>query len=182
MKSNYSLALIVAAGSMLINTTPLLASIEADKNINYEIFDLLLANHSLAPGGIRFEVRDSVVTISGNTPLIANKEQTDSVIAKLPGVQHVVDNRQTDSMVQNAPESNATRQKIDDKSLTDEIKSALMFHNSTSNTITQIETKDGVVTITGVATSEAEKTRTTQLAAGISGVNSVINNMTVAAN
>jgi osmotically-inducible protein OsmY len=182
MKSTYSLALIVAAGTMLINTTPLHASIEADKGINNEIFDLLLSNHSLAPGSVRFEVRDSVVTISGNTPLTANKEQIDSVIAKLPGVQRVDDNRTTDTMAQNAPESAATIQKIDDKSLTDEIKSALMFHNSTSNTIIQITTVNGVVTITGMAASEAEKTRTTQLAAGISGVNSVINNMTVAAN
>jgi len=182
MKSNYSFALIVAAGTMLINTTPLLASMEADKGINNEIFDLLLSNQSLAPGSVRFETRDSVVTISGNTPLIANKEQTDSVIAKLPGVEHIVDNRPIDTKSQNAPETAATSQKIDDTSLTDEVKSSLMFHNSTSNTITQITTANGVVTITGIATSEAEKNRTTQLAAGISGVSSVINNMTVAAN
>jgi osmotically-inducible protein OsmY len=179
MKSNYSLALIVAAGSMLINTAPAQAS-DVDANINHEIFDLLLANNSLATSDVKFASQDGVVTISGNTRDLAHKEQLDSVVGKLPGVVSVVDNRPTDTTVQNTPESNATSQKIDDTSLTDEVKSALMFHNSTSNTITQITTKDGVVTITGIAKSEAEKTRTTQLAAAITGVKSVINNMTIA--
>jgi len=180
MKSNYSLALIVAAGSMLITTTPLRAS-DADKSINHEIFDLLLANNSLAaqPDGVNFAVQDGVVTITGKAPLLANKEQTDSVIAKLPGVQSVVDNRLTDTGVQSAPESAATSQKVDDASLTDEVKSSLMFHNATGNTITQIVTVNGVVTIAGTAKSEAEKSRTTQLASAIKGVTSVINNMDV---
>jgi hyperosmotically inducible periplasmic protein len=179
MKSNYSLALIVAAGSMLINTAPLQAS-DVDANINHEIFDLLLANNSLAPTTVKFASQDGVVTISGTTRDLAHKEQLDSVVGKLPGVVSVIDNRTTDTIAQNAPKSAATNQKIDDTSLTDEVKSALMFHNSTSDTITQIVTKDGVVTITGVAKSEAEKSRTTQLAAAISGVKSVINNMTIA--
>jgi osmotically-inducible protein OsmY len=181
MKSNYSLALIVAAGSMLITTTPLRAS-EADKSINHEIFDLIMSNNSLATqlGGVNFAVRDGVVTITGNTPLLTKQEQIDSVIAKLPGVQSVVDNRQTSTGVQSAPESAATSQKVDDASLTEEVKSSLMFHNLTSTTITQIETTDGVVTITGIAKSEAEKSRTTQIATAIKGVTSVINNMDIA--
>jgi len=179
MKSNRSLALFVAAGSMLMNTSPLRAS-EADKNIDHEILNLLLANNSLAPSDVKFATQDGVVTISGATRSLANKEQLDSVVGKLPGVQRVVDNRPTDTMAQNAPESNATSQKIDDTSLTDEVKSALMFHNSTGGTITQVGTTNGVVTITGIAKSESEKTRTTQLAAAISGVTGVINNMTVA--
>jgi osmotically-inducible protein OsmY len=179
MKSNYSLALIVVAGSMLINTAPLQAS-EADKNIDHEISDLLLANNSLAPTDAKFVTVDGVVTISGTSCSLDNEAQLDSAVGMLPGVQHVVDNRPTDIVAQSAPESTATSREIDDASLTDEVKSALMSHDSTRNTITQVTTKNGVVTITGIAKNEGEKTRATQLAAAISGVTSVINNMTVA--
>ena len=152
---------------------------EADKSINNEVFDLLLSNGSLAPTGVRFETRDGVVTISGDTRSLDHKAQLDNVIGKLPGVQNVVDNRSVTTTEENEPASAAKSQKVNDTSITDEIKSALMFHNSTSNTITQIETKNGVVTITGVAKSEAEKTRITKLATDINGVTSVVNNMSV---
>jgi hyperosmotically inducible periplasmic protein len=179
MKSNYSLALIAAAGSMLMNTAPLRAS-EADKNIDHEISDLLLANNSLAQSGVKFASIDGVVTISGTARSLDNEAQLDSAIGMLPGVQHVVDNRPTDLIAQSMPESTVTSREIDDASLTDEVKSALMSHNSTRNTIAQVTTKNGVVTINGIAKSEAGKTRATQIAAAISGVTSVINNMTIA--
>jgi osmotically-inducible protein OsmY len=166
MKATNSLAVIVAAGSMLITTTTLRASSEADKSINNEIFDLIMANDALAPGSVRFAVQDGVVTISGDRPTIGNKAQTDNVIAKLPGVLRVDDNRPTSA---------------DDISLTDEVKSSLMFHNSTGTTTTQVATTNGVVTITGIAKSETEKNRTTQLAAEVKGVTSVNNNMTIVA-
>jgi hyperosmotically inducible protein len=179
MKTNYSFALIVTAGSMLINTAPVCAS-GADRNIDHEISDLQLANNPLALTGVKFATLDGVVTISGAAGSLDNEAQLDTAIGKLPGVQHVVDNRPTDLIAQSEPESTATSRKINDTSLTDEVKSALMSHNSTSNTMTQVTTKNGVVTITGIAKSEAEKTRDTRLAAAISGVTSVINNMTVA--
>ena len=167
MKSSYSLALIAVAGTMLTTSTTYARTEGPDKSINNEIFDLLLANNSLATNSMKFAVLDGVVTITGTTSSLGNKAQTDNVIAKLPGVLRVDDKRPAND---------------DDTSLTDEVKSSLMFHNSTSNTITRITTANGVVTITGIATSEAEKNRTTQLAAAIKGVTGVINNMTVAAN
>jgi len=164
---------------MLINTASLRAS-EADKNIDHEISDLLLANNSLAPADAKFATVDGVVTISGTSRSLSKEAQLDTAIGMLPGVQHVVDNRPTDLIAQSMPESNITSREIDDASLTEQVKSALMSHNSTRNTTTQVTTKNGVVTITGIAKSEAEKTRATRLAAAISGVTSVINNMTIA--
>jgi osmotically-inducible protein OsmY len=46
---------------------------------------------------------------------------------------------------------------------------------------TGVTTTDGVVTLTGIAKNDAEKSLVTKLATDINGVTSVINNMTVAA-
>jgi osmotically-inducible protein OsmY len=70
--------------------------------------------------------------------------------------------------------------KIDDASITAEVKSSLLSHHSTSALDTKVETTDGVVTLSGVAHNDAEKSLVTKLVTDINGVNSVINNMTIA--
>jgi osmotically-inducible protein OsmY len=56
----------------------------------------------------------------------------------------------------------------------------LLSHRSTSSVNTKVGTIDGVVTISGIARNLAEKTLVTKLATDISGVKSVVNNMTIA--
>jgi osmotically-inducible protein OsmY len=56
----------------------------------------------------------------------------------------------------------------------------LLSHHSTSAVHTSVSTTDGVVTLSGVAKNAAEKSLVTKLATDINGVNSVINNMTIA--
>jgi osmotically-inducible protein OsmY len=73
-----------------------------------------------------------------------------------------------------------TGEKIDDASITAQVKSSLMSHRSTSALKTKVQTTDGVVTLSGVAKNAAEKSLVTKLVNDIDGVNSVINNMTIA--
>jgi hyperosmotically inducible periplasmic protein len=68
---------------------------------------------------------------------------------------------------------------IDDASITAQVKVALLLHHSTSSVTTKVGTTDGVVTVNGVAKNLAEKTLVTKLATDISGVKSVVNNMTI---
>jgi len=65
-------------------------------------------------------------------------------------------------------------------SITAQVKSSLLSHHSTSALRTTVTTTDGVVTISGEAKNEAEKTLVTKLATDINGVTSVVNNMTIA--
>ena len=76
--------------------------------------------------------------------------------------------------------SETTGDKIDDASITAEVKSALLSHRSTSALHTGVSTTGGVVTLTGAAKNNAEKSLVTKLATDINGVISVINNMTIA--
>ena len=71
--------------------------------------------------------------------------------------------------------------KIDDASITAQVKSSLLSHSSTSALHTSVTTTDGVVTLSGIAKNDAEKSLVTKLATDINGVTSVINNMTIAA-
>ena len=69
--------------------------------------------------------------------------------------------------------------KIDDASITAQVKSALLTHHSTSMLHTGVTTTDGVVTLSGPAKTEAENSLVTQLTTDINGVPSVITNMTI---
>jgi osmotically-inducible protein OsmY len=79
-----------------------------------------------------------------------------------------------------ATASETTGDKIDDASITAQVKSSLLSHHSTSALHTTVSTTDGVVTVSGIAKNDAEKTLVTKLATDINGVTSVVNNMTVA--
>jgi osmotically-inducible protein OsmY len=72
-------------------------------------------------------------------------------------------------------------EKIDDASITAQVKSSLMSHRSTSALRTKVATTDGVVTLSGTARNAAEKSLVTKLVTGINGVESVVNNMTIEA-
>jgi osmotically-inducible protein OsmY len=69
---------------------------------------------------------------------------------------------------------------IDDASITPQVKSALLWHLSTSSVKTNVATKDGTVTVSGIAKNDAERSLVTKLATDINGVMMVINEMTVA--
>ncbi len=69
--------------------------------------------------------------------------------------------------------------RIDDASITAQVKYALLTHESTSALKTSVKTKDGAVAIEGEAGSAAEKDLVTLLANGVRGVKLVTNQMTV---
>jgi osmotically-inducible protein OsmY len=70
-------------------------------------------------------------------------------------------------------------EKIDDASITAQVKMSLLSHRSTSALKTKVETTDGVVTLTGVTKNAAEKALVTKLVTDVNGVSSVVNNMTI---
>jgi osmotically-inducible protein OsmY len=74
-----------------------------------------------------------------------------------------------------------TGEKIDDASITAQVKSSLLSHRSTSALKTKVSTTEGVVTLSGIAKNAAEKSLVTKLVTDIDGVSSVVNNMTIAA-
>jgi len=116
--------------------------------------------------------------LQGEAGSLAQKELTTEYVRDVDNVKGVR-NEMTVAKTPAAPDS-TIGDKIDDASITAQVKSSLMSHRSTSALHTTVSTSDGVVTLGGIAKNDAEKTLVTKLATDINGVNSVINNMTIA--
>jgi osmotically-inducible protein OsmY len=122
-------------------------------------------------------VKDGIVTLKGEAASQAQKELTAEYAKDINGVKEVKNEMTTAAAPE--PETQAMAEKIDDASVTAQVKMALLTHRSTSSITTKIATKDGEVTLTGIAKNDAEKSLVTKLVAGIQGVVSVKNLMTV---
>jgi hyperosmotically inducible periplasmic protein len=133
--------------------------------------------HRHVSAGTTVYVKDGVVTLQGEAPSQAEKELTTEYAKDIDNVK-MVKNEMTVAYAPAAPDSTAG-DKIDDASITAEVKSSLLIHRSTSALRTKVETTDGVVTVSGEARNGAEKTLVTRLVTEINGVSKVVNNMTV---
>jgi hyperosmotically inducible periplasmic protein len=139
----------------------------------------LLFHRNVSATGTIVYTKDGIVTLQGEASSMAQKELTTEYVQDIDNVKSV-NNEMTIAKTPATPDA-TIGDKIDDASITAEIKSSLMSHHSTSALHTGVSTADGVVTLTGIAKNDAEKSLVTKLATDINGVTSVINNMTIAA-
>jgi osmotically-inducible protein OsmY len=151
----------------------------SDTWIGWKVKTTLLFHRNVSATGTTVYVKDGVVTLQGEASSMAQKELTTEYAKDIDNVKSV-NNEMT--IAQSPATADATiSDKIDDASITAQVKSSLLSHHSTSAIHTGVSTTDGVVTLTGVAKNDAEKSLVTKLATDINGVTSVINNMTVGA-
>jgi len=121
--------------------------------------------------------KNGIVTLQGEASSMAQKELTTEYAKDVDNVKEVKNEM---TIAKTPATSDATiGDKIDDASITAQVKSSLLSHHSTSALKTSVSTTDGVVTLSGIAKNDAEKSLVTKLATDINGVTSVINNMTV---
>ena len=151
----------------------------SDGWISMKVKTVLLFHRHVNGFGTTVYVKDGVVTLQGEASSVAQKELTTEYVKDIDNVKEV-NNEMTVAATPPAPDS-TVGDKIDDASITAQVKSALMTHHSTSAMHTKVSTTDGVVTLSGIAKNDAEKTLVTKLVNDIKGVNSVVNNMTIAA-
>lgn len=123
-------------------------------------------------------VKNGVVSLSGEAANQAQKDLTSEYAKDVEGVKEV-NNEMTIAKTLPHPDQ-SIGEKIDDASITAQVKASLLAHRSTSALKTKIQTMDGVVTVGGVAKNAAEKALVTKLIEDINGVVSVVNNMTIA--
>ncbi len=150
----------------------------SDAWITMKVKTALLFHRDVSATGTSVYTKDGVVTLQGEASSQAQKELTTEYAKDIDNVKDV-QNNMTIATTPAAPDA-TMGDKIDDASITAEVKTALMAHRSTSVIHTGVTTTDGVVTVTGVAKNNAEKSLVTKLAADINGVTNVINNMTIA--
>ena len=150
----------------------------SDAWLSTKVRTTLLFHRHVSATGTDVFVKDGVVSLRGETSSLAQKELTAEYAKDIEGVKEVK-NEMTIAKIPAKPEESMS-DKMDDASITAQVKSSLMSHRSTSALKTKVETTDGVVTLSGIARNEAEKSLVTKLVNDINGVTSVINNMTIA--
>ena len=150
----------------------------SDAWITMKVKTALLFHRNVSATGTSVYTKDGIVTLQGEASSMAQKELTTEYARDIDNVKSV-NNEMTITRTAVTPDA-TVGDKIDDASITAEVKSSLFSHSSTSAMHTKVSTTDGVVTLSGIAKNDAEKSLVTKLAADINGVTSVVNNMTVA--
>jgi len=117
-----------------------------------------------------------IVTLQGKAANEAQKDLTTEYAKDVEGVKGV-NNEMTVGKI--AKKKQTVGQKIDDASITAQVKMTLLYHRSTSALNTSVKTKRGVVTLSGKAKSGADMDLATKFAKDVNGVKSVNNRMTI---
>jgi osmotically-inducible protein OsmY len=160
--------MMVAAVALLALSMPVYAS--KDSRIESSAKKSYVFKTYLKGDDINIQSRDGVVTLTGTVSEESHKSLAQETVAGLPGVKSV-DNRL--EVKGERPVENS------DAWLSAKVKTMLLFHRNVS-AMTEVNTKDGIVTLQGEATSQAQKDLTTEYAKDVEGVKDVKNEMTVA--
>jgi len=168
----------------------------SDKWLAMKVKSALLFHRNVSAKDTKVVAQNGVVTLTGTARSEAQKELTGEYAKDVDGVASVnnmitvnggatvVESAGAQNNVANPIETSrggeTFRDKIDDASITAQVKGALLTHRSTSALDTKVKTVDGNVIITGVARDQAEKDLVTKLASDVNGVRNINNEMTVA--
>jgi osmotically-inducible protein OsmY len=162
---------MVAAVALLAISMPVHAS-KMDDRIESSARKSHVFKTYLQADDIKIQSMDGVVTLTGTVSEESHKSLARETVASLPGVKSV-DNRLEVKGERPAENSDAW--------LMMKVKTTLLFHRGVSGFKTEVnDVKDGIVTLRGEATSQAQKDLTTEYAKNVEGVKDVKNEITVA--
>jgi hyperosmotically inducible periplasmic protein len=170
MKTIYSICIMVAAVAPLTLSIPVYAA-NMDSRIELAAKQSYVFKTYLHSDDIKIQSSDGAVTLTGIVSENSHKSLAHETVAGLPGVKSV-DNR--------LEVKGATPTVNSDAWLRDKVKVTLLFHRSVSTGTTEVDVKDGIVTLRGEATGQTQKELATEYAKDVEGVKDVKNNMTVA--
>jgi len=168
IKAKYSISLLVAAVALLAFSVPVHAS-KMDSRIESSAKKSYVFKTYLKGDDIKIESKGGVVALTGTVSEESHKSLAQETVASLPGVKSV-DNRLEVKGEHPAEKSDAW--------ISTKVKTTLLFHRSVS-AMTEVNTKDGIVTLKGDADNQAQKDLTTEYARDVDGVKDVQNEMVV---
>ncbi|MDA3971991.1 MAG: BON domain-containing protein [Desulfobulbaceae bacterium] len=171
MKILSRVSLLMFAVALLVTAVPVGASAtDADVRIESSAQDSYVFQKYLKDDAISIESSDGIVTLTGTVVQVDHKALAQETVAGWPGVISVVNRLK----VAGEPVAENSDGWIGMK-----VKTSLLFHRNVS-AMTEVTAKDGIVTLQGEATSQAQKDLTTEMVKDVAGVQGVKNEMTVA--
>jgi osmotically-inducible protein OsmY len=173
MKALYSLSILAAAVVLLGFGVSANAATTMDSRIESSAKQSYVFKTYLQDDDIKIQSKNGAVTLTGVVSENFHKSLALETVTGLPGVMSV-DNRLE---VKGAPPTANS-----DSWLRDKVRVALLFHRSVSAAKTEVDVKEGVVTLRGEAASQSQKELTAEYARDVEGVKDVNNEMTVSQN
>jgi len=169
MKTMYSLALATVV--LVAITVPVFAS-ETDDLIESSFTNSYVYKTYLKDDNIAISSKDGVVALSGSVTNDSHKVMAQDVAEALAGVKSV------NNRIEIAPDSPS---EFSDMWVATKVKTSLLYHRNVDGTGTEVSVNEGVVTLKGEASSNAQRELTAEYVKDIGGVKSVNNEMTVVA-
>jgi osmotically-inducible protein OsmY len=146
----------------------------------------LLFNEHLNSFAIDTEVKNGVAYLRGSVESDIDRDLAGQIAESIEGVSKVKNDLAVDKAKATAaresdsrPESSGFKADVMDATLTAEVKTELLINSNTQGMSINVDTEDGVVTLSGQVASEQEKELAGQIAANRDGTQSVRNMLTV---
>jgi hyperosmotically inducible protein len=177
---NKTLVALIASGTLL--TVAACSSTRTQRAPGEQVDDAalltsvksaLVSNPVTEAGEINVDVNRGTVKLSGFVDTQQEKSKAGDVARGVDGVKTV----QNDIAVQS--KNSSTGDTIDDSILTSKVKTALITSSETKAHQINVETKQGVVQLSGFVDTAAAKSAATNIAKSVTGVKDVKNELSV---
>ena len=142
-----------------------------DKMLVGKVKSALISDETADADEINVESYKGVVQLNGFVDNAKEKAQAEAVAKAVDGVKGVENNL----MIKQASQS--TGSAIDDSTITSKVKAALIDDKSTKAGDIKVETRGGVVQLSGFVSNQAQKDAATKVAQGVNGVKAVNNGL-----
>lgn len=154
---------------------------ETDAGITTAVKGKLAADNDVKAYQIDVDTKDKVVTLTGTVDTATAETRALEIARGTDGVSNVVDNVTVSPVVAapSLPAPDIGRAAFSDTEITGSVKTKLLADDMVKGLRIDVDTRDGVVTLTGEVKSQAEKDQALKLARETEGVKSVTDRMTV---
>jgi hyperosmotically inducible protein len=167
------LGLLGAMGAQADDTKRTVGEYTDDKVLHTKVWAALTEDKTADASEINLEVYKGVVQLNGFVDNEKEKAQAETVAKGVSGVKGVENNLLIKQSEKTAGDT------IDDSTITAKVKSALIDSDDTKAHDIKVETRAGVVQLSGFVGNEAQKTAATKVAQSVEGVKAVKNSISV---
>ena len=177
MRTRISVVLVAFAVAL-----SLFSCASSDVVISTKVKAKLAGDEAVQAYKIDVDTKDGQVTLTGNIDSHQAHERAIQLAKETKGVKNVVDmiSVKTASTEGDAPDVDRTLgERIDDATITARVKTKLLDDPQVRGLKLDVDTREGVVFLTGKVRSEGEKEAAIQLTKGIKGVRDVQANITI---
>ena len=190
------------ARCLVVSSVLAIACAQTDAGITTAVKSKLAADDTVKAYQINVDTADHVVTLRGTVDTSIAKAQAVQIASRTDGVRDVVDQLQvsqppaattgdvvttTDNIGNDVKAAgndvkdaaNRAGAAIGDAAITTEVKSKFLADTKVSGLKIDVDTKDGVVSLSGMVPTKAESDRAEQMARDSAGVKSVVNHLRI---